>query len=85
VDTWAWTCTDLLLRPKQWKRDVRFGTRNVRSLYRAGSRSAVAGDVARYKSDSVGVQEVRWGKKSIVATTGFLYVFFLLSEFLKHL
>ena len=32
---WAWTGT--LVGPKQWKMDMRFGTWNVRSLYRAGS------------------------------------------------
>jgi hypothetical protein len=31
-----WTCIDTLVRPKQWERDKRFGTWNVRSLYRAG-------------------------------------------------
>jgi len=35
---------------------------NVRSLYRAGSHTAVARELARYKLDSVGVQEVRWDK-----------------------
>jgi hypothetical protein len=40
--------------------DMRFGTWNVRSLYRAGSLLTVSREVARYKLDSVGVQEVRW-------------------------
>jgi hypothetical protein len=40
--------------------DVRFGTRNVRSLYRAGSLKTVSRELARYKLDLVGVQEVRW-------------------------
>ena len=31
----AWT--DPLVRPKQWRRDMRFGRWNVRNLYRAGS------------------------------------------------
>jgi hypothetical protein len=53
-----WTWIDPLLRPKQWKSDMRFGTWNVRSLCRAGSLSTVAGDVAKNKSDLVGVQEV---------------------------
>jgi len=35
-----------------------FGTWNVRRLYRAGS--AAARELARYKLDLVGVQEVRW-------------------------
>jgi hypothetical protein len=40
--------------------DMRFGTWNVRSLYRAGSLKTVSRELARYKLDLVGVQEVRW-------------------------
>jgi hypothetical protein len=40
--------------------DVRFGTWNVRSMYRAGSLRAVAEEISKYKLDLVGVQ-VRWG------------------------
>jgi hypothetical protein len=54
--------TDLSVRPKQWKRDMRFGTWNVSSLYRSGSLMTVVGELARYKLDVVGVQEVRWDK-----------------------
>ena len=32
---WAWT--DPVVQPKQWKKDMRFGTWNVRSMYRSGS------------------------------------------------
>jgi exonuclease III len=39
---------------------MRFGTWNVRSLYRAGSQKTVSRELARYKLDLVGVQEVRW-------------------------
>jgi exonuclease III len=39
---------------------MRFGTWNVRSLYRAGPLMTVSRDLARYKLDLVGVQEVRW-------------------------
>jgi hypothetical protein len=38
------------------------GTWNVRSLHRAGSLTAATRELARYKLDSVGVQEVRWDK-----------------------
>jgi exonuclease III len=41
---------------------MRFGTWNVRSLYRADSLTAAAWKLARYKLDLVGVQEVRWEK-----------------------
>jgi exonuclease III len=39
---------------------------NVRSLYRAGSLKAAAREAARYKSDLVCVQEVRWDKGGTV-------------------
>jgi hypothetical protein len=38
---------------------MRFDTWNVRSLYRAGSLKTVSRELARYKSDLMGVQ-VRW-------------------------
>jgi len=42
---------------------MRFGTWNARSLYRSGSLTAAAvRELARYKFDLVGVQEVRWDK-----------------------
>jgi hypothetical protein len=40
--------------------DLRIGTWNVRSMYRAGSLRTVAEEVSKYKLDLVGVQEVRW-------------------------
>jgi exonuclease III len=40
--------------------DKRFGTWNIRSLYRVGSLMTVSRELARYKLDLVGVQEVRW-------------------------
>jgi len=55
--------TDTLLRPKQWKMDMRFGTWNVGSLYRAGSLTAAAArELTMYKLDLMGVQEVRWDR-----------------------
>jgi hypothetical protein len=39
--------------------DMRFGTWNVRSVYRAGSLRAVADEISKYKLDLVGAQEVR--------------------------
>jgi len=41
-------------------REMKLGTWNVRSFYRAGSLKAAARELARYKLDVVGVQEVRW-------------------------
>jgi hypothetical protein len=40
--------------------DMRFSTRNVRSLYRAGSLRTVAEEISKYKLYLVGVQELRW-------------------------
>ena len=60
------TWTDNLVRPKQWKKDRRFGTWNIRSLYRAGSFTAAAWELVRYKLDLVDVQEVRWGREGTV-------------------
>jgi hypothetical protein len=36
--------------------DMRLGTWNVRSMYRAGSLRAVAEEISKYKLDLVGVQ-----------------------------
>jgi exonuclease III len=44
--------------------DIRFGTWNVRSLYRSGSLKTVARELGKYKLDLMGVQEVRWDKAS---------------------
>jgi exonuclease III len=40
--------------------DMRFGTWNIRSLYRVGSLMTVSRELSRYWLDLVGVQEVRW-------------------------
>ncbi|PNF34309.1 hypothetical protein B7P43_G15813 [Cryptotermes secundus] len=61
-----WTWTDSLdKRPKLKKVDTRFGTWNVRSLYRAGLFREVAEEILKYKSDLAGVQEVRWDRGGI--------------------
>jgi hypothetical protein len=58
----AWT--DPVVRRKEWKRDIRFGTWNE-SLYRCGSLSTVASKLATYKLVLVGVQEVRCDKGAL--------------------
>jgi exonuclease III len=45
---------------------MRFGTWNVRSLYRAGSLMTAARELPRYKLDTVGVQDVKWDKGGTV-------------------
>jgi exonuclease III len=42
--------------------DMRFGTWNVRGIYRASSLRPVAEEISKYKLDLVGVQEVRWDR-----------------------
>jgi exonuclease III len=39
---------------------MRFGTWNVRSLYRVGAIKSVVEELEKYKLDLAGVQEVRW-------------------------
>jgi exonuclease III len=53
---------------------MRFGTWNVRSLYKTGSLMTVARELATYKLDLVDVQEVRWEKGGTVRTR--VYTFF---------
>ena len=69
-------------RVRQRKRDIRVGTLNVRSLYRAGSLKAAARELARYKLDLVGVQEVRWDKGATVRAGD--YNFFYGKNFGKY-
>jgi exonuclease III len=45
---------------------MRCGTWNVGGLYRSGSLLTVTRELARYKLDLVGVQEVRWEKGGTV-------------------
>jgi exonuclease III len=42
--------------------NMRFGTWNVRSLYRSGSFKTVARELGKHTLHLVGVQEVRWDK-----------------------
>ena len=51
-----------MLRHKQRKKDIRFGTWNVRSLYRAGPLTATATELVRYELYLVGVQGARWDR-----------------------
>ena len=56
----AWS--DPLVRPRQWKRDMRLGTWNVMSLHSSESLTTVVRELGKYKLDLVGVQEVKWEK-----------------------
>jgi len=52
---------------------MRFGSWNVKSLYRAGSLTAAAGELARHKLDLVGVHEVRCDKRVTVRAGDYNY------------
>ena len=54
---------------------MRFGTLNVRSLYRAHSLTAAARELARCKLDLVGVQEVRWDKGGRVSARDYNFFY----------
>ena len=60
------TWTDPLVCCKQWKRDMKFSTWNVRSLCRLGTLVTVARELARYRLNLVGAQKARWGKRGTV-------------------
>jgi exonuclease III len=47
---------------------MRFGTWNVKSLYRSGSITTVVRELSRYKLDLMVVVEVRWDKGGTVRT-----------------
>ena len=57
--------TDSLERPRQTNKDMRIGIWNVTSLYRTGAVKLVARELAKYRLDLVGVQEVRLDGNSI--------------------
>ena len=64
-----------MVRPKQRKIDMRFFTWDVRSVYRAGSLTGAAMELARHKLDLVSVQECKWDKGGTVRAEE--YIFFL--------
>ena len=45
---------------------MKFGTWNVRNLYKSGSLTAAPRKLARHKLGTVGVQEVRWDREGTV-------------------
>jgi hypothetical protein len=51
--------------PKLKEKNMRRGTWNVRSLYRASSFVTSAKGILKYNLDLVGVQEVRWDRNGL--------------------
>jgi len=66
---------DPLVHPKQWKRDMRFSTWNVRRLFRSGSLMTVARELARHKLDLVCVQDVRLEKGGTIRAGNYIFFF----------
>jgi hypothetical protein len=64
-----------MVKPKQWKRDMRFGTWNMRSLYRSWSLMTLTRELVSYILDLVGVQEVRWGKGGTVRAGDYTFFY----------
>lgn len=56
-----------MVQTKQWKWDMRFGTWNVRSLYRSGSLVTVAKELATYTFGLLG------GKKGHCKSRGLFF------------
>ena len=57
----------------QRKMNMRFGTWNVRSLYRARALGLVSSELERCGMDLVGVQEVRWEGSGTLESGNLLY------------
>jgi hypothetical protein len=54
---------DCLEQPKQREMDIIFGTWNVRSPYRAGSLTTVAGEIEKYKCIRFSVSTDQMGQE----------------------
>jgi len=67
--------TDPLIQPKQWKRNMRFGTWIVMILYRSDSLTTVVRKLARYKLNLVSVEEVRWDKGGTVRAGDYIFFY----------
>jgi hypothetical protein len=55
--------------------DMRFGTWNRRSLYRAGSLMTVSRELSRYRLDLVGMQEIRWECRGTTPVGGYTFFY----------
>jgi hypothetical protein len=54
---------------------MRFRSWKVTSLYRSGSATTAARELARYKLDLVGVQEVSWDKWGTLRARDYIFVY----------
>jgi hypothetical protein len=51
-----------------------FGTQNIMRLYRSCSFKTVSRELAKYKLNLVGVQEVRWDKGGTEPTYNYVFI-----------
>jgi exonuclease III len=54
---------------------MRFGTWNVRNLYRVGAIKSVVGELEKYKLDLVGVQKVRWEGEGYQTADNYIFLY----------
>ncbi|OXU28738.1 hypothetical protein TSAR_000204 [Trichomalopsis sarcophagae] len=59
----------------QTKKDLRVGTSNVRSLYRAGAFKELVKEADGYSLDLVTIQESRWPDGGVLASGNFTYLY----------
>ena len=55
---------------------MRLGHWNVRGLCKPGSLKIAARELARYKLDLLGVQEVRWEKRNKITAGDYIFLFY---------
>jgi exonuclease III len=54
---------------------MRFGTWNIRSLYKAGALKSVSRELENYKLDLVAVQEVPWEGEGTIPVDNFTFFY----------
>jgi hypothetical protein len=69
------TWNDTSVGPKQWNTERRFCSWNFKSLYRSGSHTTAARELARHKLDLVGVQEVSLDKLDTIRARDYVFVY----------
>jgi hypothetical protein len=63
--------------------DMKFGTWNMRSLYRCGSFTTEARELATYRLDLVCVLEFRWDKGGTLRTDDYTFIYVKRNENLQ--
>jgi hypothetical protein len=60
---------------KWWSKDIRLGTWNVKSVYKAGSLVTVSKELSKYRLHLVGMQEVRWDVGATEPAGGYTFFY----------